>query len=170
LLIKAIIGLGNPGPKFSNTRHNIGFMVVDALAQQFNADWRSVNNHLEACDVVVNDQKTLLLKPQTFMNDSGLVISYLTKKGIQPENILVVHDELEIAFGRVTMRQSGSARGHNGLRSIIAACGPDFWRLRMGIGRPADSTTVADFVLQKFSENPEAVSQMVEIAVKQITS
>lgn len=168
MLIKAIIGLGNPGPKFSYTRHNIGFMVLDELAQQFSGSWRSVNSNLEVCEVVINEQKILLLKPQTFMNSSGLVISYLTKKGLKPENILVVHDELEIAFGRVTMRQGGSARGHNGLRSIIEACGPDFWRMRMGIGRPLDGTSVADFVLQNFSEDPVAVSRMIELAVSEI--
>jgi peptidyl-tRNA hydrolase, PTH1 family len=163
-----MIGLGNPGSKFSNTRHNIGFMVVESLAKQFHGAWRSANHDLEICEIMIKDQKILLLKPQTFMNASGLVISYLTKKGIKPENILVVHDELEIAFGRVTMRQGGSARGHNGLRSIIEACGPDFWRMRMGIGRPTDSTTVADFVLQNFSEDSELVSQMIELAIKQI--
>lgn len=168
MLIKAIIGLGNPGPKFSYTRHNIGFMVLDELAQQFSGSWRSVNSNLEVCEVVINEQKILLLKPQTFMNSSGLVISYLTKKGLKPENILVVHDELEIAFGRVTMRQGGSARGHNGLRSIIEACGPDFWRMRTGIGRPLDGTSVADFVLQNFSEDPDAVSRMIELAVSEI--
>lgn len=168
MLIKAIIGLGNPGPKFSYTRHNIGFMVVDELAQQFGGEWRAANSNLESCEVTINDQKILLLKPQTFMNSSGLVIAYLTKKGLKPENILVVHDELEIAFGRVTMRQGGSARGHNGLRSIIEACGPDFWRMRMGIGRPTGNTSVADFVLQNFSEEPDAVGKMVELAVSEI--
>lgn len=143
-------------------------MLVDELAKQFAGDWRSVNSNLEVCEITIHEQNILLLKPQTFMNSSGLVISYLTKKGIKPEHILVVHDELEIAFGRVTMRQGGSARGHNGLRSIIEACGPDFWRLRMGIGRPLDDTSVADFVLQKFSEDPIAVHQMVELAVKNV--
>lgn len=166
--LKAIIGLGNPGPKFVYTRHNIGFMIVDALANQFFGDWRSVNSNLEACEITINEHKVLLLKPQTFMNTSGLVIPYLTKKGIKPENILVVHDELEIAFGQIKMREGGSARGHNGLRSIIEACGPEFWRLRAGIGRPSDGTTVGDFVLQKFSENSQDVDLMVETALQQI--
>ncbi len=143
-------------------------MVVDELAQQLAGEWRGVSSNLEVCEVVINEQKILLLKPQTFMNASGLVISYLIKKGLKPENILVVHDELEIAFGRVTVRQGGSARGHNGLRSIIEACGPDFWRMRMGIGRPLDGTSVADFVLQNFSEDPGAVSRMIELAIGEI--
>lgn len=166
--IQAIIGLGNPGPKFHYTRHNIGFMVLDALAAEFDATWRSANNNLELCELYINDKSILLIKPQTFMNSSGLVISYLNKKGIKPENILVVHDELEIAFGAVKLRFGGSARGHNGLRSIIEACGPDFWRLRMGIGRPADNISVGDFVLQKFNENPELVDQMIQTAVELI--
>jgi PTH1 family peptidyl-tRNA hydrolase len=168
VLIKAIIGLGNPGPKFSYTRHNIGFKVVDELANQFGGSWRSVNSNLELCEVTIQDRNILLLKPQTFMNSSGLVISYLTKKGIKPENILVVHDELEIAFGAIKLRLGGSARGHNGLRSIIEACGLDFWRLRVGIGRPNDHTSVGDFVLQNFSEDPQLVDQMIQLAVSQI--
>lgn len=166
--IQAIIGLGNPGPKFNYTRHNIGFMIVDDLAEQLGASWRSINNNLELAEVVINDQKLLLLKPQTFMNDSGLVIPYLYKKGIKAENILVVHDELEIAFGQVKLRQGGSARGHNGLRSIIANCGPDFWRLRVGIGRPSDSTPIADYVLQRFSETSDQVKALVDVAIQQI--
>ena len=79
-----------------------------------------------------------------------------------------MHDELEIAFGRVTVRQGGSARGHNGLRSIIEACGPDFWRLRVGIGRPSDSTTVGDYVLQNFSEASELIEKLVQESVNQI--
>jgi PTH1 family peptidyl-tRNA hydrolase len=166
--IKAIIGLGNPGPKFNYTRHNIGFMVLDCLASEFDSNWRSANGNLEVAELHINEKDILLIKPQTFMNTSGLVIPYLTKKGIKPENILVVHDELEIAFGAVKLRQGGSARGHNGLRSIIEACGPDFWRLRMGIGRPDDNIQVGDFVLQKFSEERELVDQMLQEAVELI--
>ena len=167
--IKAIIGLGNPGPKFNYTRHNIGFMVLDALAQEFGGFWQAGNN-LESSQVIINDHKILLIKPQTFMNSSGQVVPFLNKKGIKPENILVVHDELEIAFGAVKLRQGGSARGHNGLRSIIEFCGPDFWRLRMGIARPADNTSVGDYVLQKFSENPQLISQMIQAAIDQIVA
>lgn len=167
--IKAIIGLGNPGPKFNYTRHNIGFMVLDTLANELHGSWHTSGN-LESCEVMINDHKVLLIKPQTFMNSSGLVIPYLNKKGIKPENILVVHDELEIAFSAVKMRQGGSARGHNGLRSLIEACGPDFWRLRMGIGRPADNVSVGDFVLQKFSEDSSLVEQMLQEAIEQIVN
>ena len=170
MLIKAIIGLGNPGPKFYYTRHNIGFMVVDELARQFTGDWRVVNSNLEICEIFIKEQKILLIKPQTFMNSSGLVVPYLTKKGFKPENILVVHDELEIAFGKVTVHQGGSARGHNGLRSIIEACGPDFWRMRVGIGRPNNTIPVGEFVLQNFSESPEAVNQLINLAIDQVIS
>lgn len=166
--IKAIIGLGNPGPKFNFTRHNIGFMVVDALAEQSGVNWQVVNSNLVVTEVDINGHKILLLKPQTFMNSSGLVIPYLSKKGIKPENILVVHDELEIAFGQVKLRQGGSARGHNGLRSIIGVCGPDFWRLRVGIGRPDDSTDIGDYVLQRFSEDTDSIKLLVQKVIDQI--
>lgn len=166
--ILAIIGLGNPGPKFKNTRHNIGFQVLDALADQHGATWRLVNSNLELAEINSNGQNVLLLKPQTFMNSSGLVLPYLLKKGIKAENILVVHDELEQAFGQIKSRQGGSARGHNGLKSIIAVVGPDFWRLRIGISRPENSGDVADYVLQNFKEGADQVAEVVGRAVDQI--
>ena len=164
----AVIGLGNPGPKFRHTRHNIGFQVVDRFAQEHYADWRLVNSNLELAQVDINNHSILLLKPQTFMNASGLVIPYLLKKGIKAENILVVHDELELPFGQIKSRQGGSAKGHNGLKSIIAILGPDFWRLRVGIGRPEHASAVPDYVLQNFTEGSAIVDEMVQRAVDQI--
>jgi PTH1 family peptidyl-tRNA hydrolase len=166
--ILAIIGLGNPGPKFKHTRHNIGFQVLDAFAEQYGANWRSVNSNLELAEINAAGQNILLLKPQTFMNSSGQVLPYLLKKGIKAENILVVHDELEQAFGQVKPRQGGSARGHNGLKSIISVIGPDFWRLRIGISRPEHSSDVPDYVLQNFKESAAEVAEVVGRAVDQI--
>ncbi len=168
--IKAIIGLGNPGPKFYHTRHNIGFRVVDALAQELGGSWKSPNSNLEVTEVNLDGHKLHLLKPQTFMNSSGMVLPYLFKKGIEITEILVVHDELEVPFGQIKIRQGGSARGHNGLRSIISLGGEQFWRLRVGIGRPTDATPVGDFVLQNFSEGAVAVEEMVQRACAEILS
>ncbi len=162
--IKAIIGLGNPGPRFRGTRHNIGFMIVDALAQRYDAQWHE-KDKMERAEIRINDRPVLLIKPQTFMNNSGAVIPFLQKKGIKPEEILVIHDELEKSLGTVAFKQGGSARGHNGLRSIIGAMGPDFLRLRFGIDRPERKEDVGDYVLHRFDEYP---SGFVEDAIPMI--
>ena len=162
--IKAIIGLGNPGPKYYQNRHNIGFRIVDALANRFNGLW-DVKPNMEVATANINGKNVLLIKPQTFMNTSGKVIPFLQKKGIKPDQILVVHDELEFPFGKITTRFGGSARGHNGLRSIIGVCGKDFLRLRFGIGRPEEREMVGQYVLQNFSEPPQDVENLIDQAV-----
>jgi peptidyl-tRNA hydrolase, PTH1 family len=159
--ISAIIGLGNPGPRFYATRHNIGFRVLDALAHQYNANFRLQGN-AEIASITVNQHPILLIKPQTFMNASGEVAPFLKKKGIGADQILVVHDELELPFGTIKSRKGGSAKGHNGLRSLIAAFGPDFMRVRVGIGRPAERDQVPDYVLSPFSEPASDVERMIE--------
>lgn len=150
--IRAIIGLGNPGQRYYKTRHNIGFRVVDELTG--NIDWQK-NDLMEYTQIRYEDQSVYLIKPQTFMNSSGKVIPFLTKKGIKPEEILVVHDELEKPFGNLSVRLGGSAKGHNGLRSIIEHIGPNFWRLRFGIGRPEHKEAVGEYVLQPFTVQEE---------------
>jgi PTH1 family peptidyl-tRNA hydrolase len=99
------------------------------------------------------------------MNNSGQVIPYLTKQGIKPENILVVHDELELPFGEIKIRAGGSAKGHNGLKSIIQAIGPEFHRLRFGIGRPENREEVPDYVLEPFAKDKSEVDKLIEKAV-----
>ena len=165
--IKAIIGLGNPGAAYYKTRHSIGFRVVDELAHMYDGNWRH-RDEMETADVIIDNKKVILVKPQTFMNSSGRVIPFLIKQGIRPENVLVVHDELEMPFGKIAIRKGGSARGHNGLRSIIEACGPDFYRLRFGVARPERKEDVGNYVLQPFSQKPEDVEYAIENAVKMI--
>ena len=160
LNIKAIIGLGNPGPRYYYTRHNIGFRIIDALAQRYNLSWQSKNN-AEIAQFVSPSKTVLLVKPQTFMNDSGKVIPSLLKQGIKADQILVIHDELEQPFGAIKIKQGGSARGHNGLKSIIAAMGDQFPRLRFGIARPAIKEEVPNYVLEKFNENPEEIERLI---------
>lgn len=176
--ILAIIGLGNPGTQFEKTRHNIGFRVLDQLNNNLNNNnnnWARQNN-LEQAVIEFNQQKILLIKPQTFMNNSGQVINYLTKQGIKIENILVVHDELELPFGVLKFKQGGSAKGHNGLKSIISILGDNFLRLRFGIDRPArsDSSMPVDkYVLSKFNPQEEAslaekINQAAELILQQL--
>lgn len=157
--IKAIIGLGNPGNKYSKNRHNIGFRVVEAISDKFDGSWQERDN-LDVSEIQIsfNEEliKIILIKPQTFMNDSGCVIPFLLKKGIKPEEILVVHDELEKPFGKMIIKFDGSARGHNGLRSIIGMIGSNYWRLRFGIGRPEDKSQVSNYVLSNFTPDQES--------------
>jgi PTH1 family peptidyl-tRNA hydrolase len=167
--IKVIIGLGNPGQQYHFTRHNIGFLVIDELAQKYNASWQKKTNR-EETEIVINNHKIILIKPQTFMNDSGKIIPALLKQGIKAENILVIHDELEKPFGKIALKHEGSHRGHNGLRSIIQACGDNFLRLRCGIGRPELREDVPDYVLSNFSEKKECVEQMIGDAIMLIES
>jgi peptidyl-tRNA hydrolase, PTH1 family len=165
--IKAIIGLGNPDQKYYKNRHNIGFRVVDAIAEKFSVSFKVADN-LEYAQVSwdENSKPVYLIKPLTFMNKSGQVISFLAKKGIKIEEILVAHDELEKDFGKLGIKFGGSARGHNGLRSIMEVAGQSFWRLRFGIGRPADKSEVSDYVLSNFSKEEESkIDQLVQESV-----
>jgi len=164
-VIKAIIGLGNPGKKYERNRHNIGFLVVDALCDRYNGSWQE-NGCMQVANITINNKKIVLVKPQTFMNASGQVIPLLRKQGINTENIVVVHDELELPFGVVKTKIGGSAKGHNGLRSIIQVCGFEFMRVRCGIGRPAQRELVPDYVLQNFSEPAADVQHMIGLAVE----
>lgn len=165
--IKAIIGLGNPGPKFSKTRHNIGFRVVDALAEKYGGHWQTQGNK-EVAEVTINDKKVLLIKPLTFMNNSGEIIAALTKKGMKADEILVVHDELELPFGEVKKKTGGSAKGHNGLKSIISYLGDMFHRIRVGIGRPLSREAVPDYVLEIFKETDEDIAGLIFDSVDEI--
>lgn len=165
--ITTIIGLGNPGPRYDYTRHNAGFMMVDSLAEKYNGTWQEKGN-MAIAEIVIGDKKILLVKPLTFMNDSGDVMAALAKKGVKANNILVVHDELEKSFGKINFKVGGSHRGHNGLRSIISKIGPDFLRLRFGIGRPNDRSQVSDYVLDQFEQTPQEVAQQVNNAVEMI--
>ena len=149
--IKLIIGLGNPGPRFHNTRHNVGFAAIDALAERLNLQFKEQQDAQVAQWQINATSCVTLLKPQTFMNSSGLVLPRFQKSGLQPAQLLVMHDELERGLGTLSLRFAGSARGHNGLKSIISAIGVNFWRLQFGIGRPESRTLVADYVLHKFS-------------------
>ena len=165
--IKAIIGLGNPGERFVYTRHNIGFRVVDMLAQAYDAAWSS-KPKMEYAEISVQGKTVYLIKPQTFMNTSGDIIPFLLKKGIKAEEILVVHDEMEKKFGTLTISQGTSHKGHNGLKSIMAHVGNNFHKLRCGIGRPEERQDVGDYVLSKFNETTKQVDDFIHAATSRI--
>ncbi|MDF1581963.1 MAG: aminoacyl-tRNA hydrolase [Methyloprofundus sp.] len=153
-MIKLIVGLGNPGQKYSKTRHNAGFLLLDELVYSegviFSAQSRFFG---ELAELSKGGDKVYLLKPATFMNRSGqAVLAVMKYYKILPEEVLVVHDELDFDPGVLKLKLGGGHGGHNGLRDIIAAIGSrNFLRLRVGIGRPQGSQAVADYVLSDFS-------------------
>jgi peptidyl-tRNA hydrolase, PTH1 family len=159
--IRAIIGLGNPGAKYYRHRHSIGFVVLDELARQQGASWRLADK-MEYTSIRVGEHEIYLIKPQTFMNSSGQVMPWLAKKGIKPDQLVVVHDELEKKLGQVLLSFAGSHKGHNGLKSIIGMVGPEFWRLKFGVGRPDDREEVPNYVLTDF---PRAESEQLPLLV-----
>jgi len=146
-----IAGLGNPGPEHRLTRHNAGFWFVDALARALGAQFRShARYHGEICRVPLDGRDVVLLKPNTYMNRSGLSVRALLDYVKAPAGeLLVVHDELDLPPGTARLKLGGGHGGHNGLRDIITHCGADFWRLRLGIGHPGDRSQVIDYVLQR---------------------
>jgi PTH1 family peptidyl-tRNA hydrolase len=167
--IKLIIGLGNPGPKYRKNRHNIGFLVVDVLADHYQAAWQHKDQY-DVAQVKINDKDLILIKPLTFMNTSGNILPAFTKKGIKPEQILVVHDEMEKPLGSLQIRLGGSARGHNGLKSIMNHIGADFYRLRFGVGRPERKEDVSDWVLGNFDASDGQLQHFIAQAVDLISS
>jgi PTH1 family peptidyl-tRNA hydrolase len=148
-----IAGLGNPGRTYATTRHNVGFMVLDELARRHGGSFRSKFSGL-LCDVRLGGARVALLEPQTFMNESGSSVGPAVRfYKTDPVRLLVVHDEVDLAPGRLQIRLGGGLAGHNGLRSIVKHLGTsDFMRLRIGVGRPerGDPRPVADFVLSPF--------------------
>ena len=151
-MIKLFVGLGNPGSDYEATRHNAGFWWIDALARELKATLVPERSyHGLVARTSVHGQSVWLLQPQTFMNLSGKSVAALARFfKIQPEEILVAHDELDIPPGQVKLKRGGSHAGHNGLRDIHAQLGsPDYWRLRIGIGHPGIKAEVANWVLKK---------------------
>ena len=151
-MIKLFVGLGNPGTEYEATRHNAGFWWVDALARELKLRLVSDRSyHGQVARGTVHGQTVWLLEPQTFMNVSGKSVAALARFfKIAPQDILVVHDELDVPPGQAKLKFGGGHGGHNGLRDIHAQLGTgDYWRLRLGIGHPGDKNQVADWVLKK---------------------
>jgi len=157
--MKLIVGLGNPGPRYAGTRHNVGFDIVDTLARRHGVEWESAPRGVEALVGRWRSSETVLAKPLTFMNLSGTaVVGLLQFYKIDLADLLVVVDDVNIELGRLRTRVAGSAGGHNGLKSLIAALGSDaFARLRVGVGRGDDRRDLADHVLAKFDADERAI-------------
>ena len=165
-----IAGLGNPGDKYKGTRHNIGFEVIDRLADKFGASFNS-DKKCPSTEIFANEKTVLLIKPFEFMNLSGNGVSlFIRKNGILPGKLLVIHDEIDFEFAKCKMKIGGGHAGHNGLRDIIAKIGTaDFHRLRVGVTKPKDGRVVADYVLSKFTaDEKEKLNKVYETCLLKI--
>ncbi|MFN3613191.1 MAG: aminoacyl-tRNA hydrolase [Rubrimonas sp.] len=149
--MKLFVGLGNPGPRYAETRHNVGWMAVDAIARAhgFGPERRRFQGQL--AEGRLGSEKVLILKPETFMNLSGQAVGEALRfHKLTPADVVVFHDELDLAPGKCRVKQGGGHAGHNGLRSLHQHIGPDYARVRIGIGHPGDKNRVADYVLHPF--------------------
>jgi PTH1 family peptidyl-tRNA hydrolase len=152
-----VAGLGNPGRSYANNRHNIGFMAVDAMVHRHGFPPFRKRFHGLVTEGVIGGRRVLALKPMTFMNESGRAVAAVAGFfRIATDNVIVVHDEIDLPAGRVRTKHGGGHAGHNGLRSIHAHIGADYRRLRLGIGHPGDRDRVVGHVLEDFSESDEA--------------
>jgi PTH1 family peptidyl-tRNA hydrolase len=169
-MIKLFVGLGNPGPEYEATRHNAGFWWIDAVARELKANLvMDKSYHGLVARTTVKGQTVWLLEPQTFMNVSGKSVAALARFfKIQPNEILVAHDELDIVPGQVKLKLGGSHAGHNGLRDIHAQLGTDdYWRLRIGVGHPGVKSEVVSWVLKKPSpEHRTAIEDCIARSLK----
>lgn len=166
--MKLIVGLGNPGKEYENTRHNIGFDIIDRIVDEYG--FSSFQNKFKGqySEGLINGQKIRLLKPQTFMNLSGRsVIEAKNFYKIENSEILVIHDELDVELGKLKIKNGGGNGGHNGIKSIDEMCGKDYFRLRFGISHPGVKSMVSSYVLSKFtSEEQEKVEDISRFLVK----
>ena len=171
--IQLVVGLGNPGRQHELNRHNAGFWFVDLLARRYNGDFKVDSKfHGSLCRIRVDGKECWLLKPSTYMNRSGQSVSSLSKYyKIEAPQILVAHDELDLAAGEVRLKKAGGHAGHNGLRDIISATSSkDFWRLRIGINHPGDRDMVSGYVLSNPSrDDAVAIESAMERAADQFS-
>jgi PTH1 family peptidyl-tRNA hydrolase len=151
--MRLIVGLGNPGSHYARNRHNIGFMAADSIARRHRFPGFRNRFRGELSEAPIGGERTLLLKPQTFMNASGEAVGKTARFfKILPSEIIVLHDEIDLRPGKLRVKCGGGSAGHNGLRSIDGVLGPDYWRIRLGIGHPGVKEAVQPYVLQNFSD------------------
>lgn len=154
-----VVGLGNPGKKYTETKHNVGFLVLDELGKRVGIDINKDKFQSSCGEGFIDEKKILLLKPQTYMNRSGDAVQAASNfYKIAPENIIVVHDEMDISLGRIMIKPSGGSAGNNGIKSIISNLGTkDFIRVRIGIGKPVAKEDGANHVLSGFSKSESTI-------------
>jgi PTH1 family peptidyl-tRNA hydrolase len=169
LPLRLIVGLGNPGAEYEHTRHNAGWWLLEALARQANGSWRLESAHqAEVARARIGDGEPWLAKPQGYMNRSGTAVGALSRfYRIEPQEILVVHDDIDLPPGIARFKQGGGHGGHNGVRDVIAHIGADFWRLRLGVGHPGARERVLDAVLDRPSASEQhAIEEAMQRALE----
>jgi PTH1 family peptidyl-tRNA hydrolase len=151
--MRILVGLGNPGERYAHNRHNVGFMALDAIhARHGFSPWRS-RFQGQCAEGLIGGRKCLLLKPTTYMNESGRAIGEAMRfYKLGPEDVTVIHDEIDLAPGKLKVKTGGGTAGHNGLRSLAAHIGPDFARVRIGVGHPGSKDQVHGYVLRDFAK------------------
>jgi PTH1 family peptidyl-tRNA hydrolase len=156
-----LVGLGNPGKAYENNRHNVGFMAIDAIAEEYSlpyASFRNIASLAEILPLSIGEHRLLLAKPKTFMNLSGRAVKFLADfYKFSGDNVYVFHDDIDLPFSQIKIKKGGSNGGHNGLRSIDDIFGQNYWRIRIGIGRPEHKTMVSDYVLGNFEPGQETI-------------
>jgi PTH1 family peptidyl-tRNA hydrolase len=161
-----VAGLGNPGPGYAKNRHNLGYMVVDELCSRAGERFKKVRFvPTDTCELVESGERVILGKAHAFMNETGPAFASLARKRhVEPDHLIAVHDEIDLAFGALRVKFGGSTAGHNGVRSLAGALRtPDFYRVRLGVGRPTGRKDAADWVLEDFAKREEAdVAMLVD--------
>jgi PTH1 family peptidyl-tRNA hydrolase len=165
-----LVGLGNPGKSYEGNRHNIGFMAIDHIADEYRFSKSSKKFGGNLCEGAIGDHKVYAFKPLGYMNTSGGPASEAARfYKIPPENVIVIHDELDLPLGKLRVKKGGGNGGHNGLKSIDAHIGKEYWRIRLGIGHPGDKDLVSDYVLDDFTKQEKPVlKDMLAIVTKHI--
>ncbi len=150
-----LVGLGNIGKKYEKTRHNFGFLALDSIISEYNLSKSAEKFQSEVFTGEIGENKIIAIKPQTFMNNSGISVQGASSfYKIPPENIIVFHDEIDIKLGEIRVKKGGGHAGHNGLKSIDEKIGKDYWRFRLGVSRPSNPEyEVSDYVLSKFTKD-----------------
>jgi len=170
--LKLIVGLGNPEKKYLSTRHNVGFWVLDSLAEKLTKTFSQQKKYESELFEYEFDSKLFhMMKPLSYINNSGIPIrKFIKNKNIEVENILIIYDDLDLDVGKIRLKQGGGSGGHNGLNSIIEQIGSkNFWRLRIGIGKPDDKNKVIDYVLGKPSlDDKNLIHQSIEVMLSEI--
>ncbi|MBA4750278.1 MAG: aminoacyl-tRNA hydrolase [Alphaproteobacteria bacterium] len=166
-----LVGLGNPGPEYALNRHNVGYMVVDDLAHTFQASSEKRQGKTLVREAKIGDTRVLLVKTLSYMNLSGPPVAELASfYKIPLDNVIVIHDELDLEFGRIRVKQGGGSGGHNGLKSLDSSLGQNYWRVRIGIGHPGDKSRVAGYVLQNFTKTEqEEVGDLLDDFSQEVT-
>ena len=155
-MIKLFVGLGNPGPRYAYTRHNIGWLALDDIVERYGfSPWRK-RFQGESCEGSIGGERIVALKPQTFMNESGRSVGEALRfLKLELDDLIVLHDEIDLAPGKIKVKQGGGAGGHNGIRSIDHLVGNNYWRVRLGVGHPGAKHLVEYYVLSNFDELDE---------------